>query len=237
MKLPSCTWAELMAETSTILASLDLFIERFKTWDEIGCRYAVSTGQRAPAKANHIENHDIGHLDHFSHSGRDTHADDSLRHTRRDDARPVDVVGARKASSTHGHSGNSGQNLGNRGLDSGRYRNGVGHSSPEHQPQIGFNPAEISEAADPYRSAFKFWRGIYQERAARPEHDGGYQRLEAELLAWRELESRWHMAHCQPAAAGICAGCQRPIGNEDVIDDLPALFGMVSAGAVRRRER
>jgi hypothetical protein len=25
------------------------------------------------------------------------------------------------------------------------------------------------------------------------------------------------MAHCEPAAAGICAGCQQPIGSDDVI--------------------
>jgi hypothetical protein len=52
---------------------------------------------------------------------------------------------------------------------------------------------------------------------AKWEGHGGYPRSEAELLAWRELECRWHLAHCPPAAAGICAGCGQPLGGVAVV--------------------
>jgi hypothetical protein len=58
---------------------------------------------------------------------------------------------------------------------------------------------------------------MYRERAAIRHRDRGYPLSKAELLAWRELECRWHMAHCEAPAAGVCAGCRQPIGTEIVI--------------------
>jgi hypothetical protein len=55
------------------------------------------------------------------------------------------------------------------------------------------------------------------------------------------------MAHCEPGAAGVCAGCQQPIGTENVIvmvdgnrchDGAGACLPYsVSGGAMRRRLR
>jgi hypothetical protein len=67
--------------------------------------------------------------------------------------------------------------------------------------------------ADPSR-----WCALYEERAARREFDGGYPRAKAELLAWREIEWRWHMAHGERVPPDLCAGCRRPIGMAKSLD-------------------
>jgi hypothetical protein len=63
----------------------------------------------------------------------------------------------------------------------------------------------------------EYWTNVYEERAATREHDGGYARSGAERLAWREVEWRWHMAHCKPTAPGICAGCRQPFSGRPLI--------------------
>jgi hypothetical protein len=61
-----------------------------------------------------------------------------------------------------------------------------------------------------------WWHDCYEERAAIRQY--GYRRDEAELLAWRELETRWHMAHGERVATDLCAGCRRPIGEAEALD-------------------
>jgi hypothetical protein len=62
-----------------------------------------------------------------------------------------------------------------------------------------------------------WWRKQYAERAAHRE-SGQHSRREAELLAWRELESRWHMQHGERVPREICGGCRRPIGAAEALD-------------------
>jgi len=60
--------------------------------------------------------------------------------------------------------------------------------------------------------------GWKAERAAIRQYEGGYSRAEAELLAWRELENRWNLAHGERVLRELCAGCRRPIGTEAALD-------------------
>ena len=52
------------------------------------------------------------------------------------------------------------------------------------------------------------WQAFYEERAAIAEHDGGFQRLEAELVALEECVDRWLVTH-PPAMAprATCLHC------------------------------
>jgi hypothetical protein len=66
----------------------------------------------------------------------------------------------------------------------------------------------------------EWWRDEFEERAAIREYDGHYTRAEAERLAWGELENRWHREHGERLSADICAGCRRPIGNAEALDQI-----------------
>jgi hypothetical protein len=63
-----------------------------------------------------------------------------------------------------------------------------------------------------------WWRDQYEERAAIRQYDGGYPRAEAELLAWREMETRWHATHGERVPRDVCAGCRRAIGDAEALD-------------------
>jgi len=73
--------------------------------------------------------------------------------------------------------------------------------------------AVVEHAPDP-----GWWRDEYAERAAIRQSGGGYPRAEAELLAWRELENRWNLAHGERVSPELCAGCRRQIGTEAALD-------------------
>ena len=62
------------------------------------------------------------------------------------------------------------------------------------------------------------WRGWYEERAAIRGFDGRYTRVEAERLAWGELENTWHLRHGERVPRDLCAGCRKPIGNAEALD-------------------
>jgi hypothetical protein len=204
-------------ETSTILASLDRFIENFKTEEETNIGHSVATAPQSVAPIKPAEIRGFGHLGHCGHSRRDTQANDLSLHQ---DSRQTDFVEPHNLLFSSGYNGTSGESQGNCGFDRGHSGNGngySGHSFQDQEAQIGSDDLEIVHSAAIAASGPEVWHDLYQERAAIREYDGGYTRSEAELLAWRELECRWHMAHCQPAAAGVCAGCHQPLGNEDVI--------------------
>jgi hypothetical protein len=222
--LPNCKQWGPMAESTTILASLDQFIEALKTEEEIGVGQTMATAQQSLATTKPAEIHGIGLLGHFGHSGRHTRTDNPPYPVYRNDRRPPDGNGSHDLLFSGGYSGKSGHSQGIRGFDSGHSGNGNGHSGHscrDHQAQVGSDDIEIVHSSAVATSGPEVWRDLYQERAqeraAIREYDGGYSRSEAELLAWRELEWRWHMAHCQAAPDGVCAGCQQPLGSEDVI--------------------
>ena len=93
----------------------------------------------------------------------------------------------------------------------------VKSSFRDDRSQVGFDEFDIPTSRDNAEIQLEFWCWMYRERAVIRQRDRGYPFSKAELLAWRELECRWHMAHCEPAAAGVCAGCQQPIGGEGII--------------------
>jgi len=62
------------------------------------------------------------------------------------------------------------------------------------------------------------WLDLYEERAAIRQYDGRYTRAEAEVLAWGEIENRWHLKHGERVPRDLCAGCRRPIGSADALD-------------------
>jgi hypothetical protein len=79
-------------------------------------------------------------------------------------------------------------------------------------------PPAASEAEEGATAAdATWWRDCYEERAAIRQY-GGYPRDEAELLAWREVETRWHMARGERVATDLCAGCRCPIGEAEALD-------------------
>jgi hypothetical protein len=57
------------------------------------------------------------------------------------------------------------------------------------------------------------WGDLFEERAAIRQYDGRCTRVEAERLAWGELETRWHMQRGERVDRDVCAGCRRAIAN------------------------
>jgi hypothetical protein len=79
---------------------------------------------------------------------------------------------------------------------------------------------QAAPSSDPQANAkvVPNWCDLFEERAAIYEYDGGYTRAEAEVLAWGELQNRWHFEHGARVARDLCAGCRLPIGSADVLD-------------------
>jgi len=88
-----------------------------------------------------------------------------------------------------------------------------GHSGESFQDQgIASDPkgtdaqggAQLPTPADASRLDWKSGATLYEERAAHRQFDGDCPRVEAELLAWREIEWRWHFAHRDRSRRGLC---------------------------------
>ncbi len=80
------------------------------------------------------------------------------------------------------------------------------------------NPA-IERSADARRVADPaWWCDQVAQRATHWEVGGKRPRLDAERLAWGELENRWNLAHGERVSRELCAGCRRPIGTEAALD-------------------
>lgn len=62
------------------------------------------------------------------------------------------------------------------------------------------------------------WLDIFSERAAHREFDGGCSRIEAERLAWSEVELRWHLLRGERVPRNVCAGCCEPFDDTEVLD-------------------
>jgi hypothetical protein len=243
-----------MAESSTILASLDPFIETFKTERGVEIGHSAATGKHGVAIIKAAENQEFGHFDHCGHSELDKCADDEHDPDLGDKS---DIVMAPKILFSNGNNGNSGQTQENCGFDRDHRTNGIGHnghSGSDRQTSVRPNVAhDQGDIAGPLFDADlevdpEHWRQLYDERAAIREYEGGYSRAEAEGLAWGEVELRWHMAHHGPAVPGVCAGCRRPITDEAVISlidgnkvhdrrDMAASSVSASTGAAQRGHR
>ena len=95
----------------------------------------------------------------------------------------------------------------------------MGSTVASHRTDTGDQPGrEIDTPPNPSRLDPTIWSDLYEERAAHRQFDGGYPRIEAELLAWRDIEWRWHLAHRERASAEVCAGCGQLILPDETLD-------------------
>src|SRR3954447_2507425 len=132
-----------MAEPSTILASLDRFIETFKTEHGVEIGRRVATEKHGVAIVKAAENKAFGHFDHCGHSESDKCADDQHDPDLGDTS---EVVVAPKILFSNSKNGNSGQTQENCGFDRGHSENRIGHSG---QSQQGFaSTASLNTTAD-----------------------------------------------------------------------------------------
>jgi hypothetical protein len=159
------------------------------------------------------------HPSHYGHPKQESCAENN----HEDDHPPgplpqiSDECLARKVLSTNGYNGSNGKSNLDQSLTGGHGHAAGGHSGqlPEDQrlPELDHDASPIEAS----RLEPTYWRDLYKERCARRQLGYGYPRAEAELLAWRELECRWHMRHGERVSSEICAGCRRPIGTAEAI--------------------
>jgi hypothetical protein len=100
---------------------------------------------------------------------------------------------------------------------------GPRHENPEYSAAFEamslmsqMSQGSITKAAKPAEPIR--WRELYEERAKHRESNGGHPRAEAERLAWREVQWRWHRACGERVSRDLCAGCRRPIGEAEALD-------------------
>jgi hypothetical protein len=100
--------------------------------------------------------------------------------------------------------------------------------------------AALTAASHDTDDAVTDWCDWYKERAAIRQFDGGYNREEAERLAWGETEGRWHRIHGERVPRDLCAGCRRPIGSAhglELSDGNRVHFDSENACLIRHGER
>ena len=216
----TCTrWWRVMTDTSAILASLDRFIEKFSTDLKLRNGQRVATQNGSMATTNQLTYSDIGHSGHFGHPKQETF--DGADHARCDPPPfPAEDSGAglaRKVSSVDGYSGQSGQSFSNQALASSHRRNADGHNGQSVSDQQVDSSEELRSSADKFQSDPLWWRDQYQERSRHRELGGRRSRAEAEILAWGELQWRWHKQEGGRPPAGICGGCRTPIRGTEAI--------------------
>jgi hypothetical protein len=184
-----------VTDSLAILTSLDQFIERFASQNRLMAGHKLASQESSVANPNALIDHTIGHSGHFGHVKEEealAGADDGNRNSRPCPAGDPDGGLARRIISGDGQSGQSGQSLKNHGLVSGHPGNACGQSGQSR------------------------WRALYEERSLHHEL-GGRSLAKAQLLAWRDLEWRWHKEYGERLQRGICGGCRKPIGTAAVI--------------------
>jgi hypothetical protein len=79
------------------------------------------------------------------------------------------------------------------------------------------NP-EIKQSAKKQIPDPAWWHDQYAKRAAHWQVGGKRPRIDAERLAWGDLENRWNLVHGERVSWDLCAGCRRPIGLTPALD-------------------
>ena len=218
-----------MTDTSVILASLDRFIERFGHHEKLMNDHRVATQCQPVATSKPLTNQGNNHSGHSGHPKQESFA--GTDHERCD-SHPVTAENsgagaARKVPSVDGYSGQSGKSVSNQELAGSHRENADGHSGKSlsnQQLASGLKGTgdqagpELDTPPDASRSDPTIWSDLYEERAAHRQFDGGYPRVEAELLAWRQIEWRWHLAHRERVPAEVCAGCGQLIRADEALD-------------------
>ena len=218
-----------MTDASAILASLDRFIERFARHDELMSDHRVATQNEPMATINSLTNQGTNHSGHSGHPKQETFA--GVDHERCDShPSPAENSGAglaRKVLFVDGYSGKSGKSVSNQELTGSHRENADGHSGKSFSDQQLASDSkgtgdqagrQLATPPDASRLDPTIWSDLYEERAAHRQFDGGYPRVEAELLAWRDIEWRWHLAHRERVPAEVCAGCGQLIRADEALD-------------------
>jgi hypothetical protein len=218
-----------MTDTSAILASLDRFIERFTRPGELINGHRMTTQYQPVAIAKPLTSQGNNHS---GHSGHPKHEIFAGADRERCDLHPSPAENpgagrARKVLSVDGYSGKSGKSVSNQELACSHWENADGHSgkTPSDQ-QLASGLRGASNQAGPElvtplidsRLDPTLWSDLYEERAAHRQLDGGYPRVDAELLAWREIEWRWHLAHSERIPTETCAGCGQRVRSDEALD-------------------
>jgi hypothetical protein len=184
-----------MTDGLAILTSLDQFIERFASQTRLMFGHQLAPQEDPMATAKVLTEHEICHSGHFGHSKEEALAGADHEHCNSRPC-PAGIFAEGRAGriiSVDGQSGQSGQSLKNHGLDRGHRDSACGDCGQTR------------------------WRAQYEERSRHHELGGGRSRAEVQLLAWRDLEWRWHKEYGERLPRGICGGCRKPIGKAEVI--------------------
>jgi hypothetical protein len=93
----------------------------------------------------------------------------------------------------------------------------------------------------------RWWRDQFEERAAHRELDGGFNRRDAELLAYDEIVDEWLARHRPRAGldAAVCAGCGEGLAvaatvmrfGDDACVHLDPIHGVECAIRYSRKQR
>jgi hypothetical protein len=215
-----------MTDASAILASLDRFIERFSNDSKLRNSHRVAVQDGPVVTVNQLINRDINHSYHSGQPKQETFAETDHERCNSPPFPAEDsCVGlAHKVSSVGGCDGKSGNFPQNQSLTGSHLENTNGHSGKSFFKSTGCARSEghrrsrRTPAFDACRCFPTIWSNLYEERVAHRQFDGGYPRVDAELLAWREIEWRWHLARRAPAPAEVCAGCGQLIRAGEALD-------------------
>ena len=240
LNLTSCARCLAMADASAILASLDRFIGRLAHQGGLISGHRVATQDGPMATSNILTNQVANHSYHSGHPKQETF-------TEADHERCASPPGpdedsgaclARKFSSVGGYGGKSGKCISNQELASDHRQNANGHGGKCSLDQqlagrsIGLASPGSQKLASPsvtFQSGAAWWRDQYEVRSRHRELGGRRCRAEAELLAWSELQWRWHKQHGERVPLGICGGCWKPIRSGE---NIPLIDGTyVHSGA------
>jgi hypothetical protein len=85
-------------------------------------------------------------------------------------------------------------------------------------PGVDYGGLERRWPAEGERAEASPWLDFFSERAAHREFDGDFSRIEAERLAWGEVELRWHLLHGERVPHNMCAGCREPFHDAGALD-------------------
>ena len=218
-----------MTDASAILASLDRFIEGFSNGSKLRNDHRVAPQDGPVVTVNPLTRQATNHSYHSGQPKQETfaEADHERCNSPPPPAEDSSAGLARKVSSMGGYNGKSGKSPQDQSLTGDRRENVNGHSGKFFSDQrVASDPQgtddqggpQLLPPADASRLDPTIWSDLYEERAAHRQFDGGYPRVEAELLAWREIEWRWHFAHREPVPAEVCAGCGQLIGAAEALD-------------------
>ena len=218
-----------MTDASAILASLDRFIEGFSNDFKLGNSHRVAPEDGPVVTVNPLTRQATNHSYHSGHPKQETFAEADHERCNSPPAPAEDTSAGltRKVSSVSGYNGKSGKSPQNQSRTGSRRENANGHGGKSFSDQrVASDPKssddqggpQLPTPADASGLDPTIWSDIYEERAAHRQFDGDYPRVEAELLAWREIEWRWHFAHREQVPVEVCAGCGQLIGADEALD-------------------